>query len=382
MRIRSLGSLAKALSIPALSLLLASCGSNNTNNQFGECSGCFLVTATTNASQILTFQVNSSGVLSTPAITQGAADSPYLTAPLTGNAVYVSDPNSNAIDAFAVNSSDDTLSAIPGSPFSLGPGPGRPAGLLTFGNYLYVGDTNGTIAALSNNTPTGALTTLPGSPYAAGFAPVNLIWATNNSDSTNLLYAADFTGGGIWGFIVNNSDGSLTSVPGSPFATAPNSAPAAMAVTGSGITGGILYVTLSGLNEIAAFSIADSGALTPLPGSPFSTGRGPASLLADNDYLYTLNGLDHTVSAYSVDQNTGILTQVQGSPFPAGTASGGLINGTPGVLYAPDSQSNSILAFSVDLTTGSLSPLSGSPFPTAVGPVALTTIRFPILTPP
>jgi 6-phosphogluconolactonase (cycloisomerase 2 family) len=381
MRIRSLGSLAKALSVAALSLILAGCGANSTNGQSGAaCSGCFLVSATTNASQILTFKADSSGALGTPAITQGAANSPYLTAPLGGYAVYVSDPDSNAIDAFAVNSSDDTLSAITGSPFSLGTGPGSPAGLLSFGNYLYVGDTNGTIAALDNLNATGALTALPGSPFAAGFAPVNLISTYNNSDSIPLLYAADFTGGGIWGFTIN-SDGSLTPVPGSPFATAPNSAPAAMAVTGSGITGGILYVTLSGLNEIAAFSIGESGALAPLPGSPFRAGRGPASLLAYNNFLYALNGLDHTVSAYSVDANTGILTQIQGSPFPAGTASGGLISGNGGILYAPDSHSNSILAFSVDLPAGTLAPLPGSPFPTSVGPVALATVRFPILTP-
>jgi 6-phosphogluconolactonase (cycloisomerase 2 family) len=340
-----------------------------------------LVSATTNASQILTFQVDSSGALGTPAITQGAANSPALTAPFGGNAVYVSDPDSNAIDAFAVNSNDGTLTPIMGSPFSLGTGPGSPAGLLTFGNYLYVGNTNGTIAALDNATATGALTAIPGSPFKAGFAPVNLISTFNNSDSVPLLYAADFTGGGIWGFTVN-SDGSLTTLPGSPFPTAPHSSPTAMAVTGSAVTGGILYEGLSGLNEIAAFSIGDSGALAALPGSPFPAGRGPTSLLVYNGFLYALNGLDHTVSAYSVDENSGSLTQILGSPFPAGTAVGGLINGFGGIFYAPDSQSNSVLAFSVNESTGSLAPLPGSPFPTNVGPLALTTIRFPILTPP
>jgi 6-phosphogluconolactonase (cycloisomerase 2 family) len=111
-------------------------------------------------------------------------------------------------------------------------------------------------------------------------------------------------------------------------------------------------------------------------------GRGPASLLAYNSFLYALNGLDHTISAYSVDQNTGVLTEIPGSPFPAGTAVAGLINGNGGVLYVPDTQSKSILAFSVDGSTGSLAPLPGSPFPTSVGPVALTRVVTPILTPP
>jgi hypothetical protein len=150
---RSLGVLAKVLFVPALLLIFAGCGANSTtstNNQSGGmCSGCLFVYATTNADQFLTFKPDSSGALGTPAITQGGANSPYLMAPLGGVTLYVSDPNNNAIDAFAVNSSDGTLTTIMGSPFSLGAAPGSPAGLLQFGNCLYVGDTNGTIAAFN-----------------------------------------------------------------------------------------------------------------------------------------------------------------------------------------------------------------------------------------
>ena len=152
---------------------------------------------------------------------------------------------------------------------------------------------------------------------------------------------------------------------------------------GSAISGGILYVALSGLNQIAAFSINGSGALTPLPGSPFAAGSGPASLVGFGNFLYALNSLDHTISGYSVDQNTGILTQIQGSPFPAGTASGSLISNphTFSIIYAPDLQSNSILAFVADNASGSLAPLPGSPFPTSVGPMALTTVGFAVVDP-
>ena len=377
MYMRSLGVLAKVLFVPALLLILAGCGANGTtskNDPSGDmCSGCLFVYATTNADQILTFKPDSSGALGTPAITQGGANSPYLMAPAGGDTLYVSDPNKNAIDAFAVNLSDGTLTTIMGSPFSLGAAPGSPEGLLQFGNCLYVGNTNGTIAAF-NITSSGALTLAPVSPFTAGVAPVNLV--SYNPYNINAVYAADFTGGGIWGFTFN-SDCALTPVSGSPFATPPSSAPGAIAVNWTTI-----YVVLSGRNEIAAYAVDASGALAPVPGSPFMAGRGPASLLAYNSFLYALNGLDHTISAYSVDQNTGVLTEIPGSPFPAGTAVAGLINGNGGVLYVPDTQSKSILAFSVDGSTGSLAPLPGSPFPTSVGPVALTRVVTPILTPP
>ncbi len=153
---------------------------------------------------------------------------------------------------------------------------------------------------------------------------------------------------------------------------------------GNAISGGILYVALSSVNQIAAFSISSAGALTPIPGSPCSAGGGPASLLGFGTFLYAMNARDHSISAYSVDQNTGMLTEMQGSPFPAGTAAGDFA-ASPRLassFYLPDLQSNSVLGFAADGATGSLTSLSGSPYPTGVGPVALTGITFPVSDPP
>jgi hypothetical protein len=226
------------------------------------------------------------------------------------------------------------------------------------------------------------LTPVPGSPFAAGVAPLHLLSTYTNSPSIPLLYAADFTNGGIWAFTIG-SNGALKIVAGSPFATPANSAPVEM-FAGSANNVPTLYIALSGLNQIAAFAIDGSGALSPLPGSPFASGRGPISLLGYTRFLYALNGVDHTISAYSVDSTTGVLTEIQGSPFLAGTASQGIINGTlnTAIFYVPDRQSDNILAFVADTTTGALSPLSGSPFTMGVGPVALTAVGFPVIDPP
>lgn len=392
MYFRSLGHLAKVLSIPALLLILAACGTNVMSTRSNECGGCSFLYATTNANQILSFQLNSGGALGAPVSTPAVANSPDLTGlgergGLTppGGPLYVSDPNGNDVDAFVV-SGDGTLTPMTGSPFGLGgSSTGTPAGLLIFGNFLYVGDTNGTISAF-NIASSGALTAISSSPTAAGSAPVNLASAyTNplNGPSIPLLYAADFSGGGIWGFTIG-SDGSLTTIPGSPFATPANSAPSQMFVGASANNGGILYVALSGLSEIGAFAISASGGLSPLAGSPFAAGRGPGSLFGYSNFLYALNSLDHTISGYSMDQNTGVLMEVSGSPFAAGTADGGLINNTldAAIFYVPDLHSSNILGFVADNTTGSLAPLAGSPFSTGVGPVALTTVGFPALDPP
>jgi 6-phosphogluconolactonase len=71
--------------------------------------------------------------------------------------------------------------------------------------------------------------------------------------------------------------------------------------------------------NISTYRIARSGALTPVPGSPFATGREPYSIAvnAANQCAYVANRFDKNISAYAVAAN-GALTPIEGSPFPAG----------------------------------------------------------------
>jgi 6-phosphogluconolactonase len=75
----------------------------------------------------------------------------------------------------------------------------------------------------------------------------------------------------------------------------------------SGITGYVIDPTTHQLTEIS--------------GSPFGTGSGPNCLLEDpsNQYLYTANYNDSTVTGLVVDQNSGVLRPLNGSankPYP------------------------------------------------------------------
>lgn len=74
------------------------------------------------------------------------------------------------------------------------------------------------------------------------------------------------------------ADSSLTAVTGSPFKTAGQ--PSWMSFDGSG---GYLYVANQSTNNITAFSVLASGALTELTtaGSPFAAGTSPTSLTLD-----------------------------------------------------------------------------------------------------
>ena len=101
-------------------------------------------------------------------------------------------------------------------------------------------------------------------------------------------------------------------------------------------------------------------------------------------FLYTANIQDGTISAFTADDNTGVLTPVNGSPYPSGTSVGGLavslftgtISGPP-FLYAADPQSKAIRAYAIDNNTGALSPISGSPFSAGNAPLLLTAASGP-----
>ena len=81
------------------------------------------------------------------------------------------------------------------------------------------------------------------------------------------------------------------------------------------------YVANINDNTVSGYSIdRKTGALTPVPGSPFATGILPFSVAVDPmaQFAYVTNRNSNTVSGYSIDRKTGALTPVPGSPFPTG----------------------------------------------------------------
>jgi 6-phosphogluconolactonase (cycloisomerase 2 family) len=85
-------------------------------------------------------------------------------------------------------------------------------------------------------------------------------------------------------------------------------------------------------NTLSAFAAAVDGSLSPVPGSPFATGGsgGGGSVFASNrittavvkNFLFAGNGGSDNVSAFSIDPVTGVLTSVPGSPFATGGVAG------------------------------------------------------------
>jgi len=192
---------------------------------------------------------------------------------------------------------------------------------------LYVANSqSNNVSAYAIHENTGVLTPLAGSPYAAGQGPASIILtpaAAPNILGARLLMVANKLSNNVSVFSVAG-DGSLSPVPGSPFAV--DGAPSSVGVTTDTMPMRIAYVTIPALNEIAGFSIdAASGTLTPLAGSPFPAGTGPSAAADNGNFLYVVNAGSSNLSVYSFDQTSGALTSVTGSPFALGRSPGPLL---------------------------------------------------------
>jgi 6-phosphogluconolactonase (cycloisomerase 2 family) len=362
-------SLALSLILTSLVGLLALGGCGTTGTRVCSLSGCcgptsdacvvpqFLYANGLNG-QIDVFPIiNGSGIPSSPTSVSGPANSLGLAA-LSSQFLYASNPpatvgGTSSIDAWAIAPGTGTLTPLPGSPFSLGP-LSFAAGLAvnSTAQILYVADA-GKIDALQADA-TGALTPILGSPFLGG----GTLYLTVDPLNRFVFASDDAPPGNIAAFTIG-STGALTAAPGSPFATIPGyigTTRPSQIVTDP--TGSFVYTGLLTTGQVAGFSInATTGALTPVPGSPFPAGNNPLSLAAVNNFLYVSNFTDGTISGYSINPTNGALTALAGSPF---AIHGGPLVASPfgGFLYTTGP--GGLLAFSINPQTGALTQVGSA----------------------
>ena len=368
----------------AILILSTGCGGGfstvKVNQTPQTCGQCQFVYSTTNSGEILTFPVSSTGALGTPTSVAGPANSAGIITLVPGGTqqvyLYVSDPGDNTIRVYNIARNGSIAPASVG-PYPLGNANGTAGELALFGTTLYVASSGGGISAFSVNSD-GSLATVAGSPFAAGVGLSHLaVIPSETVANTTFLYAAntDDANGSISAFNIR-PNGALAPVAGSPFATVPGGGPAGFYDGGK-----ILYVALQNANGVAALNIADDGSLTPVAGSPFSAGHGTSSLTGADGFLFATNNSDGTISSYSIDPFSGVLAEVSGSPFSAAVSSGDTLY-VNGKLFVPDASANSITGFEPDLTTGAVASLTGSPYQAGAGPLSLTIMQFPAFDPP
>ncbi len=313
------------------------------------------------------------------------------------------------------------LVACGGAGSSSTPAPPPPPPQPGAGETLYAGTTSGGIVAFGVDANSGALTAISGSPFTAGTGAAHLAI----DQASKVLYATSAVAGpnNIQAFTVNTSTGALSSpvpsfsgsVPGqivldpagknayvipdpsanqpiiSSFSIAPSThvltplpnQPMGVAGIPQGLaldpSGKFLYITFSGTagDEIAGRTRdATTGELSIIQGSPFGNtgGDGPRGITVtpSGAFVIAANFNSNNVSVMALTSATGVLNNIGGSPFAAGTGSAAVAMDASGkFVFVANQTSSNLSVFSMNTANGGLAPVSGSPFATGTGPVGV-----------
>jgi len=191
------------------------------------------------------------------------------------------------------------------------------------------------------------------------------VYITEHLEYGNLYPNSGLPPGGVAAYAIDATTGGFQTVPGSPFAT--DKCPCGLSVTPDGrfayvSSGGTLYpyridILTGVLSAVGAGTSAISG----------SVGIDPQSR-----FLYVFDPTGNTVSAYTIDPNTGSLMPVPGGPLPTGSKPAGSAFDPSGkFLFVANNGSNSISAYTIAGVTGALTAMAGSPFSAGGNPDTL-----------
>jgi 6-phosphogluconolactonase len=276
----------------------------------------------------------------------------FIAADPKGKFVYVVNQRSNTISAFSIDNETGALTQINGSPFGSQYGP-KSVTVDPAGKFVYVTNGDGgtinaySISAYTIDPSTGALNPVPGPTYYGGPGPIQ----TAVDPLGRFLYEA-FQLNPWWGvasFSIQNTTGALTPIVGC-HTPCGDSWPSALAVHPSGK---FLYTTDSNSDYVSARTIDSvTGQLGLVPGSPtgdfghdpidpiigpYATGVLPNSIALDPSgmFAYVANMGSNNISAYTINGTTGALAPVPGSPFAAGVgpSSVGIVSSPASVAF-------------------------------------------------
>ena len=118
---------------------------------------------------------------------------------------------------------------------------------------------------------------------------------------------ADPQSGGVSSFRVDPATGTLTQIS----TVAAGTYPVGVSVHP---TGKFAYAVSFGSDDVNAYRIESNGALTSI-GTPVKTGGSPGSINVDPTGRYAYGVAYNTISGYRIDADTGLLTEIDGSPL-------------------------------------------------------------------
>jgi 6-phosphogluconolactonase len=383
MKLRKFGQvlLATVVSLGS-SLVITACGNTHTIDFV------YVTSSKNNPGQVVAYKVDSgSGALiQLPSTYPSGGRNPVaeVVAPNSKN-LYVVNRDDNTVVQFGIGTDgklypQNTVNTPGGFPVAVAINPA--------GTFLYVVDTYQ--PGFTDATPgPGAVVVYPisssgklGAPVANGnlpYFPVGLAPAgVNVLASGNTVYVVSKGGGTQLGrvYIFNSSTGgALTPLPGDGFVQA-GTAPNAIA---SDPSGRWVFVTDGAVNQLIGYIASSSGALTPIVNGPFKTDRLPVAVTIDprGFYMYVANFNSSTISAYAIDQGSGVPSQVAGSGSYATGGEPSCIAVEPALgryVYTANFLDNTVTAYQLNPHSGALTGVQNSPFFSAGQPTCVAAI--------
>lgn len=272
--------------------------------------------------------------------------------------LFALDTTINQVRVFSITGPGVKLTEIARSPFApFTPGPLQALLIGPKGNRLHVLQAPSTIQAFNINAKTGALTF----PTATA---ISLVGPTFEeiamTPSGDVVYANDVTAGQI--FAINVSNAGFSEVPGGdPFFVPSGGQPTHLVVDSSGK---YLYATLAA-GGVAGFAIdQNTGVVTDVAGSPFSTSDIPAGIAVSPNagFLYVVNQ-NGTIDSFSIDEGGGSLGPIPVGPLATATQPSSItVDATGDFLLVANEPNSDIYSFKIS-SSGALTAVAGSPFP-------------------
>jgi 6-phosphogluconolactonase (cycloisomerase 2 family) len=202
---------------------------------------------------------------------------PAASADTPAEFVYVASSFACVVSAFRIDAGTGALVEVTGSPFSTGGNPEAVA-VDPSNRFLYVSNNGADTLSVYAIDAAGGLLAVPGSPFPTTTPPNNTdAWSFAVDPTGRFLYATDTIARTVLGYQIDPSTGALSAIAGSPshwgssVGLAAGDGPDGLMVDPSSR---FLYAANANSSNVSAFSIGADGSVTAVPGSPFAVAFG------------------------------------------------------------------------------------------------------------
>lgn len=267
-------------------------------------------------------------VAGSPFLADGGNGGDYsLTTAPNGELLFATADTETDIHVYSI-AGNGSISQVAGSPFPIGVN-AQGLKVTPNGKFLLVGEGSANAVGVYSIASSGALIAVPGSPFPTSASPLDV---DVNCAGDLVFVIDDGSYNGSYSTIdvfSMSREGSLAPVSGNPFYNGSSSTNGGLALSPNGE---YLFVTDTFSSEISALAVSSDGALSQVPGSPFATSDWPGgvSATADGKFVYAALFAVAEIEGRSIATNGG-LSPVPGTPFSTGQAQ----EGVPTVITFP-----------------------------------------------